>query len=186
MLNAAGADAYFTRGMAHMTQKDFDLALSDFDAGLKITSDNTVLAFRSFVYLMKRDAERAFIESDALIRQGANSFMAYFVRANTHLLKDEIAPAPEDFAQGLRLNPNHVQAYNARGMLYFQAGALKESLEDLSSIVRISPNASPAIMMRGIIKSRMGDAAGAKIDIDAAEALTPGLTAEFAMRGLTP
>jgi lipoprotein NlpI len=112
--------------------------------------------------------------------------MAYFVRANTHLLKNEIALALADFAETIRLNPAYFPAHQMRGLMYLEAGAYAEALEEFNSVVRIDPRNAPGLYTRGVIFHRMGNAAAGKADIDAAEALAPGITASLSMGGLRP
>jgi len=97
--------AYFMRGMTHLRSQKYDLALADFETGLKLNpTDQSFLFGRALAYTRQGlFPTRALADLNHLIKLNPNRSRLYDLRAENQFLLNNCYRAREDYAQACNL-----------------------------------------------------------------------------------
>ncbi|OAI46732.1 hypothetical protein AYO44_10835 [Planctomycetaceae bacterium SCGC AG-212-F19] len=108
-------EAFYYRGNARLGREEFDLAIADYTAAVRLaSSDPRPLTNRAAAYVGNREYDRARDDFTALTRLDPNSADAYYRRGQVWLLEKEFDQAVADFSEAISLDPNHTAAYQGR------------------------------------------------------------------------
>jgi tetratricopeptide (TPR) repeat protein len=134
-------DAYTFRAAAFRNKHEFDAALRDLDAALRL-DPNFVDAHvvRGTVYLAKRNLDGALLDFDAALKIDPNHADARKQRAQLYVAKGNPPAALRDYDELVRLEPKSAEAYYLRGAAYGLAGQREKAFRDFEKAVALAPD----------------------------------------------
>ena len=133
------AERYHLRGIAFQVLKQYDQALSDFDAALRLKTDNPhIYVNRGNIWRLKGEYEKAQTDLNQAIHLNPSSANAFHIRGLIYFENKQPQKAIADFNKAIRLNPQMVSAYNARGIVYRELDQLDLALEDFNQAIKVN------------------------------------------------
>jgi len=126
------------RGIAYNDKGDYDRAIQDFDAAIRLKPDYAKAYYnRGNTYFNKGDYDRAIQDNDAAIRLDPDDGVTYHNRGNAYASKGEYDRALQDYDQAIRLEPDSAEAYFNRGNAYFNKRDYGLAVQDYEQSVRL-------------------------------------------------
>lgn len=140
----AGADLarlHFSRGVEWVAKNDFDRAIADYDATIRL-APNFADAFynRGNAWANKGEPDRAISDYEAAIRLNPKDVAPYVGRAVELTLKGDYARAVSDYDAALRMDPKSDDAYFGRGRARFYSGDYQRAIADFQEAMKLEPN----------------------------------------------
>lgn len=133
------AERYHLRGIAWQALKNYDRALSDFDAALKLKTDNPhIYVNRGNIWRLKGEYAKALTDLNQAIQLNPSSANAFHIRGLIYFENEQPQKAIADFNEAIRLNPQMVSALNARGIVYRDLNQLDLSLQDFNQAIKVN------------------------------------------------
>jgi len=109
------AVSYFHRGRAHFQNKDYGLAVQDFDEAIRLRPGFLNAFFqRGDVYAVKQDYDLAIRDYDEVIRLDPTDAIAFKYRGDVYFAQGANERAIQDYDEALRLDPSDTEAVEAR------------------------------------------------------------------------
>jgi tetratricopeptide (TPR) repeat protein len=180
-------EAYNSRGIAWHDQDDFDRALDDYNAALRLVpNDIDVLINRARTYRAMRDSARAIREFDQLLKRNLNNrgrSIVYYNRGRAYSDIDEPDRAIADYNQAIKIDPKDAGAYNSRGLAWSDKGDHDRAIADFSQAIRLDPEFATAYINRGDSLDDKGELDRAIADFTRAIAIDPRLRRAYFLRG---
>jgi tetratricopeptide (TPR) repeat protein len=180
------AAAYHHRGVGFLLQSNFDRAVVEFNAALRVDPTyKRSYNSRGNAWKGKGDLDNAIADYDEAIRLDPSFAFPYNGRAGAWHAKGEFDKAIADYNQVIRLDPGLAAPYNNRALAWRDKGELERALADADEGLRRDPK-NPAIYAnRGEIWRLKGDLDRALGDQDQAIRLDPRSPLPFLARGDT-
>lgn len=136
------AQLYVSRGGEWINKQDYDRAIADTTAALKISPKTPQANYhRGVAWANKGDSVRAVADFDAAIALKPDDAVAYFARALEQSIKGDYPRALADFDSALRLDPKINGVHFARGRTLFYMGEPARAVSDLEAAFKAQPNA---------------------------------------------
>lgn len=160
------ADGYTTRGNGRLNNREYDLAIADFDKAIEI-DPKAAMAFadRGMANLWKRNLELARKDLDAAYALNPRNPVVFRGRGVLALYADDLAEAVKAFAISLEIEPHNVFALQYRADAYVRAGEPDKALADHAEAIQFRPSSQFSYSVRAaILRSQ------AKVDLSAKEA----------------
>jgi tetratricopeptide (TPR) repeat protein len=146
-LNPNEIMAYIERGGAYLMKKQYDMAIRDYDAAIRLVPEASFILIRGLIYLMNDQDDTAMRDFNEAIRLDPNHYYTYFFRGLAYLMKDQNEMALKDFDNAIRLDPNldpgdfwYAWVYASRGLAYRQLGQRNQAIQDLEKAISLYPN----------------------------------------------
>jgi len=180
------AKAYDSRGIAYAKKADYDRAIADFSAAIRLDPNNAgYYSNRGNAYNDKGDHARAIADLNEAIRLDPKFATAYNNRCWARFLMGrDLDQALADCTASLRLSPNQADTINTRGVIQLKLGAYDRAIADFSAAIAMNPKDAGSLYARGLAKLRSGDSAGGEADIAAAKAIKADIATEYAGYGV--
>jgi tetratricopeptide (TPR) repeat protein len=172
-----GPEFYLARGELRSKGADFDGAIADFDAAIRIDPQNaSAFSRRANAWGAKGDFQRALADFEAAISLDATN--AAIFRDRGMLWRRSGAPdrALVDFDQAIRLGFSDAAAYDARGQIWLEKGHYERAIADFSQALKVDPNFAPAYAHRAVALRGKGEVDRALADLHRAIRLDPSLS----------
>ncbi len=100
------AEAFYNRGEAYISKKEYVRAVHDFDAAIELKPNFTrALYSRGTLFHLNLEYDRAMQDFNEVIRLDPSNALAYQYRSVLHGIKDDSQRAVQDFNEARRLNP---------------------------------------------------------------------------------
>ncbi|MCZ7659420.1 MAG: tetratricopeptide repeat protein [Xanthobacteraceae bacterium] len=178
------AQAYSRRAIAYRTRGEFDRAIADHDAAIRLDPDSAWLRFdRGNTHHAKRDYERAIADfSDAIRRDPRNSSF-HNSRGLSHFAAGDYRSAIADFDQAIRIDPTSGSARNNLGNVLRASGDLDRAVAVYDEAIRLDPKYAPPYSNRALAFADKNEFDRAIADYTAAIRLDPGRTIFYRNRG---
>jgi tetratricopeptide (TPR) repeat protein len=151
------------RGASYHSLGEYDLAIADFDAALRIEPGYAYARVsRAYAYLAKGNEDRALQDLEAVLQapdshvREANRASAFYGRGSIALRRKLHDKAIADFAEAVRLNWSLVAAYAGRAEALFEQGKLAEALADADRALWVYTLHGPAYRIRSRIYREQG------------------------------
>jgi tetratricopeptide (TPR) repeat protein len=126
--------AYNHRGILWKRKGDYDRAIADFTAAIRINPKySSAYTNRGVAYVEEHDYDRALADYNVAIRLDPKDAVAYNNRGFAWKNKGEHDLAIADYSEAIRLNPKYVNALANRAFTYEKKGMLPEALADFRS-----------------------------------------------------
>jgi len=157
------ADAYVERGNCYDNKDDDVTALKDYLRAGQY-DDKYLLFARGYGCASKsiKNYDEAILVLSQCIDQKINTFIAYCMRGNSYLEKNDSKKAINDYTEAIRLNPNIFQPYFSRGSAHFLTGNFDQSISDFLVSAELYPNFYYVYYFLSILYELSGNAEKAK------------------------
>ncbi|MGE5756199.1 MAG: tetratricopeptide repeat protein, partial [Planctomycetaceae bacterium] len=165
-----GAWAYCLRGMAWYDEKEYDIALRDFNEAIRL--DPKYAAARNNRGLVRREMgepDKALADFNEAIRLDPKNAIAYNNRGLVWHDKKEPDKALADFNEAIRLDPRYANAYINRGNVWRRKRDHDRAIADYNEAIRLDPKLVRAYWFRGatcLLQACDGAAASARSCLD--------------------
>jgi tetratricopeptide (TPR) repeat protein len=117
-LDPGSKTAYYERGRAYYSRRDFDKAIADQSQAIRLAPDYApAYTGRGNVYADKGDYDKALADYSQAIRLAPDYVTAYNNRGAAYYGKGEYQRAGADWEQALRIDPDHATARNNLDLL---------------------------------------------------------------------
>lgn len=180
-------DAYQSRAEYYLALGEFEKALADYDAVLRLaTGDERPFAYceRGRAHLAARSYERAVADFSEAIRRAPAFALAHWGRGAARSCLGHYEEALADLNRALQLDPKDDTAYVERAMVHKEMGRHAKALRDLARAIRLSPRSAAAYATRAWVLLAMGEYDRAIEDCDNAIRLAPGMAEPYKHRGV--
>ena len=179
------AKPFNNRGVAYQKKGEYERAIEDFDAAIKIDPNYAdAFANRAETYQKMADYPRALKDFDEAIRLQPTLGVTWNERCWTRAITGELQAALADCNEAIRLSPNLAAAFDSRGFTYLKLGQWEFAIDDYNSALRLQPKLPSALYGRGFAKLKRGDLASGNADIATAKTIDPNIDGDFARYGL--
>lgn len=156
---------YFNRGIESAAKGDFDRAIADYDAALKLNPQSADAHFnRGNAWAHKGDPDRAIADYDAAIKLDPKEPAAYGGRAVEWAVKGDYARAIADYDMAMKLDPKSASALLGRGRARFYSGDFQGAALDMEQAMKAEPNEYTALWL--YLARKRGGAADAEEILD--------------------
>jgi len=157
------ADAYLERGNCYDNKDDAATALEDYLRAGQYDSRYLLFA-RGYECASEstQNYDEAIIVLSQCINQNINTFIAYGMRGNSYLGKNDIKNAINDYTLAIRLNPNIFQPYFNRGSAYLLMGEFDRSINDYLMSAELCPDFHYAYYFLSMLYELTGNSEKAK------------------------
>jgi len=178
------ATDFNSRGYSLVKLGEYDKAITDFDAALKLDPAHPFAQHnRGWAYWQKGDLDRALADLDAVLKNAPDNVDLLVDRSAVLDDKGDHQGAAAGYDKVLALKPDHANALNGRAWAYAQLGQLDKALVDAERAVALNPKEPNTIHTRAWIYTSKGMLDLALADFDNALTLDTELAGAYADRG---
>jgi tetratricopeptide (TPR) repeat protein len=160
---------------------DFDTAISEFEAALKLSPQDATLHYDLGLALKLKDK---LPEAMAELRKAAEldpaGSDAHYTLGVTLWQQGEFGAAAEELRAAIHAKPDYAEAYYTLGTVLKQKGELQDSAKALREAIRIQPDFAGAHTNLAAVLRQLGDAEGAAAESKAGMEIAKQKTAEQA------
>jgi tetratricopeptide (TPR) repeat protein len=188
-LDAALADdpdnaaAHFWRGRLRAGKGDFDKALPDLNAAIRLKPTAEGYAHRGYVYQKQRQFDEALADFNQALRLDPQSYLALFLRGLVLGDAGNTKASLSDLDAALALQPNSREVLQARGQVHVLRKELDDALADFERCIQLDPKDPMGHTGRGGVNYLKGDFKEAVEDYSQAVDLLPKDPQPLAQRG---
>jgi tetratricopeptide (TPR) repeat protein len=134
------AEAYLRRGIALNSKREYERAIEDFNASLRMGPKSpTALWFRANAYFGKGDIDRSIADYDDAIKIAPLYGEVYASRAMAYAKKGQRVRAIGDLGLAIKYRPGYAFAYKHRGVFLVSEGQLDPAIDDFVTASRLDP-----------------------------------------------
>ncbi len=150
--------AYTTRADLYRMQSDFDAAIADYSAAIRLSPDDPNAYYgRGVIYFVQNEYEKAYKDMTQLASIAPDvSTTYYFLGLLNNQLK-KYGDAVKQFDTYIKAVPNDSDAYAGRATAYVGQKQYKQALADLNQAIKIKPNIAEFYLQRGLVQQKLGD-----------------------------
>ena len=141
-LQPQNAVVYAHRGSAYITKKDYDSALRDFDAAIRIDTRQPAIIYslRGAAHQGRREYDLAIADFTESIRLDAKLTPSYRQRAEAYEAKNDYDRAIADYTKAIALRPDSADLYYSRGGAYIKKGLYDLAISDFTKQMALAPD----------------------------------------------
>jgi tetratricopeptide (TPR) repeat protein len=170
-LDAAG---FYKRGYERCQRGEYDKAIEDFDAALRLDPKNEdAYCGRGSTWLKKGEYDKAFKDYAEAMKLNPKNKYALMGRGNALGIVGQYDKAAKDFDEVIRLDPKSEYAFYGRGNVWYYKGKYDKAYKDFDEAIRLNPKYAKAFLGRGGARIGKGDYSEAVKDFDEAIQLEP-------------
>lgn len=148
--NPQDVNALNLRGTAYGQAGDYQNAMDDFNAALKIKPDfPQAYSNRALVFVRIDSLPRAIADYDRAIEINPDYAAAYVGRGNVHRLLNEDRKAIADFTKAISIQPDPVAHFN-RGLSRQKLGLHSEAIDDFDNAIGFRADAPEVYQAKGL------------------------------------
>ena len=135
------AQAHLSRGVEFATKNDYDRAIADYDAALRIDPKLTdAMHNRGIAWAHKGNPERAIADFDAVLKLNPKDAGVLHSRAVELTVQGEYARALADYDAVARLDPKATGLSFSRARTLFYSGDYGRAVEEFEKAYKLDPN----------------------------------------------
>ncbi|RKP04257.1 hypothetical protein CXG81DRAFT_23209 [Caulochytrium protostelioides] len=156
-LNDVEAAIYLQRGHVAKDSGDYDTAIAEYSAALKLHGRYTeAFHHRALCYLAKSSIALALQDLTSCLATDHGFVPAYYTRAQLYWDQQKYALCTEDCDAMLRIEPANEQAHLLAGRCLVKLGQLVDALDRFESVCLASPDSALALYNRARVYQNMG------------------------------
>lgn len=126
--------AYNGRGTAYYRNNEYDRALADYSAAIKLSADcGACYNNRGMARNQKGDYDGAIADFTAALKYEPKSWKVFLNRGIAWYHKNDNDHAIDDYTQAIKLNPQCSPCFHDRGMAWQDKGDLAKANDDLNT-----------------------------------------------------
>jgi tetratricopeptide (TPR) repeat protein len=145
-----------------MQRADFDAAITELEAALKLAPENASLHYNlGLAYKLKDQLDKAVPEFQNAIRIQPDLSDAHYTLGVLYWQKGEFDKASEELQKAIQEQPNYAEAHYTLGTVLKQEGKLPEAAAELREAIRLQPDFGGAHTTLAQVLRQLGDAQGA-------------------------
>lgn len=166
------ANHFTSSGIAYGLNKQYDKAIADLEAAVKLDPQNSDAWNNYGLYLSEGGSLQASI--DALNKSIAlkNDFdKAYYNRGNTYAKAGNYREALKDYAKALSIKSNYTDALNNSGNCYIMLQRPDSAVSYFERAIQSDPGNVKAVINLGVTLQNLGDTVNAKIYFEKARSM---------------
>ncbi len=134
------AITFNNRGTGYSRKGEYDRAIRDFDAALRLKPDDASAFYnRGNAYAKKGEYDRAIRDFDAALRLRPDDASAFYNRGIVYYGKGQYDQAIRDFTEAIRLKPDYTSAYGNRGLAYAKLRQRDKAIADYRKAIELRP-----------------------------------------------
>jgi tetratricopeptide (TPR) repeat protein len=162
------------RGNGYWQNKQFEQALSDFDAAVRLNPKSSVaLANRAAAFQETRQYDRAIADATESLKLDDRNARTYWVRGAAMVGLNDFDRGIADFTRSINLDPKFAPAYSWRAIAWKAKGDDDRALYDADQVVKLLPKVGSRYNSRCIILENKGEYEQALPDCETAVKLAP-------------
>ncbi len=166
--------AYGRRGVAYERRGDYDRAIADLNAAVRIDPKSVnALRVRGNYYRDQHDFEHALENYNQAIAVNPKDPETFTQRANAYVINGNFVNAMADYGQAIALNPKSAMAYTSRGEAYRSHGEDDRAIADFDQAIKLEPKLVNAFIRRGLAQENKNDYTRAIADFTQAIKVDP-------------
>lgn len=150
--------AYTSRGDLYRIQSNFEAALADYSAAIRLTPDDPTAYYgRGIIYFVQDEYEKAHKDMTQLASIAPDVPTTYYFLG---LLNNQLKKYPDavkQFDAYIKVVPNDPDAYAGRAKAYLEQQQYKQALSDLNQAIKIKSNTAEFYLQRGLVQQKLGD-----------------------------
>jgi lipoprotein NlpI len=144
---------YNSRGAAYYRKGEFDKAIADFNAAIRLKPDyGNAFWNRARAHGRNGELKQALADFDAAIRFKPKEPEIFVDRAKAREALKDISGAIADLGAAIELNPNIPLPYYQRGNVHFDSGDIDKAVADYDQAIRLAPAYPDPVTSRGRIE----------------------------------
>ena len=147
------SQAHLYRGVAYLGQKEYRLAVNDFN--LATTNPDVLLLVylnRAVAYQGLNEINNAINDLNQALKLSPDNAQAYYLRGYLYANKKDYFNAINDLNEAIKLDPDSSKMYLARSSIYLRTNKFNESLNDCNKALKIDPDSGDAYVALASIK----------------------------------
>jgi serine/threonine-protein kinase len=177
--------AFIRRGDAKYNRQDYQAALADYTAAIRLSPDNLLAHVgRGNAHYGLKNYPNALQDYQQALQLEPNNAYALNGRGNTKFAQKDYEGAIADYNQAIQSDPRFALAFVNRGNVKAALQETNAAIEDYSQAIRLNPQYEPAYVSRGIAKAAINNYPGAINDYDQALRLNPQNAETLNSRGV--
>jgi tetratricopeptide (TPR) repeat protein len=142
--------AYYDRGNAYKSRKDYDHALADYTEALNLDAQNAhAYLNRGWIYAAKNDPAHSIADSTKAIELDPSEPLAYLNRGIAYRFQRNYAASIADYNEAFKLGANAAHSYVDRGLAYAGNNEFDKALADYNEALKRGPADAPTLWARG-------------------------------------
>ena len=150
-------DAYIGRGNSYDNKGEAEKALQDYMEASKRDKQFAIFT-HGYECVERLEAyDEGIVSLSESINLGINTLLAYCIRGNAYLGKEEYDTAILNYNEAIKLNPNFFQAYFNRGTAYFEKDDFDSAIENYEKAADLCPDFIRSFYYLGILYLLKGD-----------------------------
>jgi tetratricopeptide (TPR) repeat protein len=173
------------RGNGYWLDKQFERALSDFDAAVRLNPKSAAaLANRAGAFRETQQYDRAIADASESLKLDDKNARTYWVRGTSFVGLNDFDRAIADFTRSISLEPKFAPAYSWRAIAWKAKGDDDRALYDADQVVKLLPNVGSGYNSRCLILENRGEYEQALPDCENAVKLAPDNALYHINRGI--
>lgn len=181
--NPDNAAAHFWRGRLLAGKGDFEKAMPDFNATIRLQPTGDAYAHRGYVFQKKNQSDEALTDFNQALRLDSNNYLALFLRGLLLGERGHTKAALGDLDAAVTVQPESREALQARGQIHVLRRELDPALKDFDRCIQLDPRDPAGHTGRGGVNYLKGDFKEAIEDYTQAVELMPKDSRPLAQRG---
>ncbi len=179
------AEAYYARGSALLSKRDYQRAVDDLAQAVQRKPDYAdALNDLGVAYLNLGDTAQATSTFDKAIEVSPNSSLPYSNRGMIYYRERNYAKALEFQSKAISLNPSSWVSYIERGNAYLELKDTAKALQDYSHAIELQPDSALGYYNRGVVYRVSGAFDLALSELARAIELKPGYAEAYMNRAI--
>jgi tetratricopeptide (TPR) repeat protein len=148
--------------IAYLQRADFDAAIAELDAALKLAPDDASLHYNlGLAYKLKDLLDKAVLEFQNAIRLQPGLADAHYTLGVLFWQRGEFDKATAELQTAIQNQPNYAEAYYTLGTIFKQQAKLPEAAAALREAIRLQPDFAGAHTTLAAVLRQLGDTQGA-------------------------
>lgn len=144
----ASVAAYNLRGSAYYDKGEYDIAISDFNDGLRMGPPSGILYHnRGNAWRSKGEYAKAIADYDQSIKYGPPSAFSFQNRGISKRALGDLDGALADINDAIRLDPQLPQPLTSRSVIWRARGDFDRAIADATEAIRLAKTKAPANIM---------------------------------------
>jgi len=178
-------EEYINRGIERRDSNNYNGAISDFTAAIRIKPDYDFAYFqRAYVKDKLKDYYGAIEDLSKAIDLDPDNDAAYYNRGSAKYDLKDYYGAISDYSKAIEINPDYANAYANRGIAKYDLKDYYGAINDYSKAIELDPDYVIAYFNRGNAKDELKDYYGAISDYSKAIEINPDYANAYNNRGL--
>ena len=168
------ADAYFGRGLAHLSKLEYNLSIIDLSQAISIKPAFVeAYYYRGTIYANQTSYDKAIADLTQAIQLDIGYTPAYFSRGGVYLDIENYESAVADYSEVIEQEPSNAVAYNNRCWSYFKQGKYELALPDCERSLVLAQDDINTLDSRARVYLALGDTEKAIADFERIIELNP-------------